>query len=130
MTSNLAKLTPRGSQPELSHLPPIARDPLDDAREVLAKFGAKQSGDSDVPYADLAEDLAAGLRMLLAMLTRPRRRELSVWKRLTVEQARQFVDQMAALPRDSEPDCARQLGWLEVHAARLLDVLDSEVSPW
>jgi len=31
---------------------------------------------------------------------------------------------------DSETDCARQLGRLEVHAQRLLDVLDSEVSPW
>lgn len=41
-----------------------------------------------------------------------------------------YIDQLAALPRDSETDCARQLGRLEVHAARLLDVIDSEVSPW
>jgi hypothetical protein len=33
MTSNLAKLRPRGSQPEMPHLPPIARDLLDDAKQ-------------------------------------------------------------------------------------------------
>jgi hypothetical protein len=130
MTTNVAKLRPRGAPHETPHLPPIARDPLDDAREVLATFAAKQSGESDVPDADLAEDLAAALHTLLAMLVRPRRPRLPVWKRLPVEQARQFVDQLAGLPRDIETDCARQLGRLEVHAACLLDVIDSEVSPW
>jgi hypothetical protein len=52
------------------------------------------------------------------------------WKRLPLEQARMFIDQLADLPRDSETDCARQLGRLEVHAQRLLDVIDSEVAPW
>jgi hypothetical protein len=130
MTSNLAKLRPRGLHPEVPRLPAIARDPLDDAREALSAFSRKQAGEADVPYADVAEDLAAALKVLLALLVRPRRRELPVWKRLPVEQARQFVDQLASLPRDSETDCARQLGRLEVHAARLLDVIDSEVSPW
>lgn len=58
MTSTVTKLTRRDSHPEPPRLPPIARDPLDDAREVLAAFGAKQGGDSDACYADLAEDLA------------------------------------------------------------------------
>ncbi len=128
MTSNVAKLVPRGAQ--LPHLPPIARDPLDDAREVLAAFAAKQSGSTDAPYADMAEDLAAALTVVLAMLVRPQRRELPAWKRLPVEQARRYIDQLAGLPRDSATECARQLGRLEVHAARLLDVIDSEVAPW
>jgi hypothetical protein len=66
---------------------------------------------------------------LLALVTRPRRRELAVWKRLPVEQARMYLDQLAALPREDETSCARQLGRLEVHAARLLDVIDSEIAP-
>jgi hypothetical protein len=55
----------------LPHLPPIARDPLDDAREALSAFDAKQAGDSGIPYADLAEDLAATLRTTLRMLSHP-----------------------------------------------------------
>jgi hypothetical protein len=131
MTTNAIDINARQRRPSpVPRLPPIARDPLDDAREILAAFSRKQGAELDVPYADLAEDLAAALRTVLAMLARPRRRELPVWKRLPVEQARQYIDNLAALPRDSETDCARQLGRLEVHAARLLDVIDSETAPW
>jgi hypothetical protein len=130
VTTNVAKLTPRGSHPELPNLPPIARDPLDDAREALAAFQAWQADDSDISRAELAEALGSALLGLVAMVARPRRRELPAWKRLPVEQARMFIDQLDALPRDTETDCARQLGRLEVHAARLLDVIDSEIAPW
>lgn len=130
MTSTVTQLQPRGPQRELPHLPPIARDPLDDAREVLAVFAAKQTGDSEIPYTDLAEDLGAALVALVGVLARPQRRQLAPWKRLPVEQARMFIDQLTALPRDTEVECARQLGRLEVHALRLLDVIDSEVAPW
>ncbi len=130
MTSTVTNLTRPGSQPELPHLPPVARDPLDDAREVLAAFTAWQAGDSEMTRAELAEALSDALRGLVAIVARPRRRELPAWKRLPVEQARQYIDQLAELPRDSEAGCARQLGRLEVHAARLLDVIDSEVAPW
>jgi hypothetical protein len=131
MTTNAIDISTRRQRPTPApQLPPIARDPLDDAREVLAQFAAKQPGNSDVPFGDLAEDLATSLGTLVTLLTRPRRRELPVWKRLPVEQARQFLDQLATLPRDSETGCARQLGRLEVHVARLLDVIDSETAPW
>ena len=130
MTSKVTQLARRGSQPELPHLEPIARDPLDDAREILAAFTAKQSGGSDTCYADLSEDLADALRVLLAMLTRPRRRELSAWQRLPLEQARQYLDQLACLPRDSQTDAARQLGRLEVHTAKVIDLVDALVQPW
>jgi hypothetical protein len=130
MTSNVAKLRPRGPhQRELPHLPPVARDPLDDAREVLAVFAAKQSGASDVPYADLAEDLASALKVLFAMLARPQRRALAPWQRLPLEQAPCYLDQLATLPRDSDTDAARQLGRLEVHAARVIDLVDALVQP-
>jgi|SRR5271165_2221318 len=62
MTSNVAKLAPRGSHAELPHLPPIALDVTDDIRELLQSFGAKQAGQSDICYADLCEGMAAALR--------------------------------------------------------------------
>jgi hypothetical protein len=111
MNSNVAKLRPRGSQRNLTpHIPPIARDPIDDACEVLAAFRAKQGGELDVPYADLAEDLAAALVALVAIVARPQRRSLVPWKRLPVEQARMFIDQLAALPHTTDGDCGRLLG--------------------
>jgi hypothetical protein len=130
MTSNLAKLRPRGSQPELPHLPMIGCDPLDDAREVLAAFSAKQSGSSDIPYADLAESMAPVLKTLLAMLVRSRRRELTAGQRLPLEQARQFLDEMALMPRTSDVDCGRLIGRFEVHLQRAIDLVDALVQPW
>jgi hypothetical protein len=129
VTSNVAKFVPRGAHPA-PHLPPVARDPLDDAREVLAAFGAKQAGESDVPYADLAEDLADALLTLVGILARPPRRQLAPWERLPLEQARCYLDHLATLPRGSETDAARQLGRLEVHAARVIDLVDALVQPW
>jgi hypothetical protein len=131
MTSTVTQLAPRGGVPRPTpNLPPIARDQLDDARELLAAFAAKQSGELDAPYAGLAEDLAAALKVLLAMLIRPQRRELTAWQRLPLEQARQYLDQLACLPRDSETDVARQLGRLEVHTAKVIDLVDALVQPW
>jgi hypothetical protein len=134
MTNNVAKLAQRGSQRQLPHLPPIARDPLDDAREILALFGRKQADELDVPLADLAEDLAAALRMLLALPVRPKRRELPVWKRLPVEQARHYSNswpRCRATPRPigivrpaaswrigQMPDVSRRL-WVSACHARL-----------
>src|SRR5271165_6758405 len=93
MTSTITTLRPRSSNHgELPHLPAIARDPIDDAREVLAAFSRKQDGEMDIPYADLAEDLAAALRTALGLLSRPPAKPvLRPWTRLRIEQARQFV---------------------------------------
>jgi hypothetical protein len=129
--STVTQLQPRSPQQrELPHLPPVARDPIDDAKEALEAFAAWQPDKSDLSRDELAESLGAALRALLPMVARSQRRELPPWKRLPVEQARMFIDQLADLPRDSEIDCARELGRLEVHAQRLLDVIDSEVAPW
>jgi hypothetical protein len=131
MTTNVAKLRPRGPQRELPHLPPIARDPLDDAREVLAAFRAKQAGDSDIPYADLAEDLGAALRALLPVLTRPPAKPvLRPWTRLQVEQARQFVMELDVTAAGCDPLKAMfLLGRMTENCQRLLDVVDSVVQP-
>jgi hypothetical protein len=64
------------------------------------------------------------------MLVRPRRRELTAWQRLPLEQARCYLDQLATLPRDRETDVARQLGTLEVHTAKVIDLVDALVQPW
>lgn len=125
MSSTVTQLTGRGSDRELPHLPPIARDVTDDAREVIDQLKTA-GGEANIAAAEMARLL----EQLAAMAVRPRRRELPAWKRLPVEQARMFIDQLATLPRDSETGCARLLGRLEVHAARLLDVIDSEVAPW
>lgn len=71
MTSNVANFAPRGSQRELPHLPPPCRDPADDAREALAAFAAWQADGGDMSRTEIAESLAAALRALLPMLTRP-----------------------------------------------------------
>jgi len=125
MAMNLTETSRRGALVAVPHLPAIARDPVDDAKEVLAEL--KAAGEA----ANVsAAELVRLLEQLVVLIVKPRRREMPPWKRLPVEQARCFIDQLAGLPRDSEVDCARQLGRLEVHAQRLLDVIDSEVSPW
>jgi hypothetical protein len=115
----------KGVVRQLPNLPPTARDPVDDAKEVLAEL--RSAGE---PANVSAAELVRVLGDLVALTVKPKRRELPPWKRLPVEQARMFIDNLATLPRDSDIDCARQLGRLEVHTQRLLDVVDSEVSPW
>jgi len=89
-------------------LPPIARDPLDDIREALCRFDAKQAGRSDITYADLSEEMAAVLRAALRMLTR--RPELQPWKRLQLEAARACFYETKASRPDGETGYARALG--------------------
>jgi len=125
MTSNVAKLRPRGPQRDLPHLPPIARDPLDDAREVLARFHGKQSGSSGIPYADLAEDLAAALKALLPIATRsPAKPVLRPLALLEVAKAEQFVLELDSRTQGADlPAAMFLLGRLAEHAKALLDVV-------
>lgn len=107
------------------HLPAIARDVTDDAREVLAAFDAKQPGGSDVPYADLAEKMAPVLRALLAMVTRPAPKPvLRPLALLQVAQAEQFIADLAARSQGADlPAAMFLLGKAGRHLEALIDVV-------
>lgn len=107
------------------NLPPVARDPLDDIRELLFSFGAKQAGQSDSCYADLCESMAAALRTALAMLSRPATgpvlRPLAL---LDVAQAEQFVLELDSRSRGADlPAAMYLLGRLTEHTQALLEVV-------
>lgn len=125
MTSNVAKLTPRGSHPELPHLPSVARDVTDDIRELLHSFGAKQAGQSDICYADLCEGMPGALRAALAMLTRPTAKPvLRPLALLDVAQAERFVMELDDRARGADlPAAMYLLGRLAEHAQALLEVV-------
>jgi hypothetical protein len=125
VTSNLTRLRPPSLARELPHLPEIARDPVDDAQEIIARIRAAED-DATVAAADLVRVL----EQLVELTVRPRRRELPVWQRLTLEQGRQFLDESALMPRTSDVDYGRLIGRLEVHLQRAIDIVDSLVSPW
>jgi len=101
-------------------LPPIARDPLDDIREALCRFDAKQAGRSDITYADLSEEMA----------------DAPPPARTTAMEAASARGRPCVLLRDE----GEQAGWrdrvrpragrLEMHLERVLEVIDSTVSPW
>jgi hypothetical protein len=109
----------------LPHLPPIARDPLDDAHEALFAFDSKQAGRSDVPYADIAEDLACALRSALGMLSRPPARPvLRPMALLDVAQAEKFL--MDLEHRTQGADATRiayLLGQAERHLQDMTDLV-------
>lgn len=125
MTLELVNIQHGARRDFTPRLPKIARDPIDDAKDVLAAFGAKQAGQSDVLYADLSEDLAAALRTALAMLTRPAAKPvLRPLALLDVAQAEQFVMELDG--RSQEADLPRAmflLGRLAEHTKALLDVI-------
>ncbi len=124
MTSTVTQFTPRGSQRELPHLPPISRDVTDDAKEVLAAFAAKQAGQSDVPYVDLAEDLAGALQAMLRMLSQPAKPVLRPLALLDVAQAEQFVMELDSRTRGADlPAAMFFLGRLTEHTQALLEVV-------
>jgi hypothetical protein len=129
VSSNVAKFAPRASDRELPQHPPVARDPLDDAKEALAAFTAWQAGDRGMPRAELAKSLAAALRALLPILARPAKPALRPWTRLQVEQARQFVIELDAATAGRDPLRAMfLLGRMTEHCQALLDVLDAAVT--
>jgi hypothetical protein len=128
MKSTVTQLQPRGSQRELPHLPPIARDPIDDAREVLAAFRAKQAGESDVPYADLAESLGVALKALLPIATRsPAKPVLRPLALLEVAQAESFLLDLErhspSLTASDPAVVAYLLGQAERHLTRMSDLV-------
>lgn len=125
MTSTVTELHPRGPQQrELPHLPAISRDPIDDAKEVLAAFSRKQDGQSDTCYADIAEDLAAALRTALAILTRSATPVLRPLAILDVAQAEQFVLELDSRTQGADlPAAMYLLGRLTEHTQALLEVV-------
>jgi hypothetical protein len=60
----------------------------------------------------------------------PPKPQLRPWTRLDVEQARKFLTELPARVADADlPAAMFLLGQLESHAAKLLDVLDTVVTP-
>ena len=125
MTSTVTELRPRGSRNELPHLPPIARSPADDAREALSAFDVKQAGQSEVPYADISEDLAAALRAALATIGRPAAKPvLRPLTLLDLAQAEEFGIQLGTRSRGADlPAAMFLLGVAASHIETLSDIL-------
>ena len=126
MTTNAIDISTRRQRPSrVPGLPAVARDPLDDIRELLFSFDAKQAGDSDTCYADLCDSMAAALRTALAILTRPAAshvlRPLAI---LDVAQAEQFVLELDSRTQGADlPAAMYMLGRLAEHTKALLDVV-------
>ena len=126
MTTNAIDTSARRRRrPSVPHLPAIARDPLDDAREVLAAFAAKQSGSDATPYADLAEDLAAALRTALRLLCRPPAKPvLRPLSLLDVAQAEKFlIDLECRILGADASRIAFLLGQAESHLQNMVELV-------
>jgi hypothetical protein len=129
MTANATDITARRRRTSpLPHLPAVARDPLDDAKEALAAFGAKQAGQADICYADLCESMAAALSTAVTMLSRPVARPvLRPMALLEVAQAEKFLLDLerhsASIISGDPAAVAYLLGQAERHLARMSDLV-------